>query len=199
LNKEKHKTIDIIGTGPVGFEIAMCLNKKHKINLHDILTKDKIFSYVNEYNKNFLLNLLDKKNINLYLGKFYNQNDYFNKDNYKIFCVGTKPNDLTSNLKINDKLELLSAENKNIFMGGDCVGLQNNPLYIKNAQVAYQQGVYLANKLNRKIDENEQFKYISNGIALNIDDEQVLIEKHNIIPAGIYPDFIVKLYSVFCI
>jgi len=204
LKQEKHKTIDIIGSGPLGFEIAMCLNKNHKINLYDVLNKDKILFYVKEYNKNFLLNLLNKKNIDLYLGKFYNQNDPMNKDNYKIFCVGTKPNDLTENFKINDKLELINTENKNIYVGGDCVALQNNSQYIKTAQVAYQQGVYVARKLNRENRENREiseipFEYKSNGLALNIDDKQVLIEKHNIVPDGIYPDFIMKLYSVFCI
>lgn len=192
-DKQTYKKIDIIGTGPVGFEIAMALNKTHQINMYDVLSKDKILSYVNNYNKKYLLNILDKKNIKLYLGGFYDIEDEKNKDNYKIFCVGTKPNNLTQNIIINNKLQI---ENKNnVYIGGDCINSQ----YIKNAQVAYQQGVYVAKRLNKDIDENEQFKYISKGMALNIDDKQIIIQNHDYIPDGIYPDYIIKLYSIFCV
>lgn len=197
LIKEKNKNIDIIGTGPMGFEIAMMMmNKKNKINMYDVLTEDKIFSYLNKYNKKYLLELLDKKNIKLHLGGFYNSTE-MNKDNYKIFCVGTQPNELTNKMKINDKLQLNinSTDYNNIYVGGDCI----HSAYIKTAQVAYQQGVYVAHRLNGQIDENKSFEYKSNGLALNIDDKQILVEGHNIIPDGIYPDFITHLYSIFCI
>ena len=82
LIKEENKQIDIIGTGPMGFEIAMMMNKKNKINMYDVLTEDKIFSYLNKYNKKYLLELLDKKNIKLHLGGFYNSNE-MNKDNWE--------------------------------------------------------------------------------------------------------------------
>ena len=196
LIKQKNKQIDIIGTGPMGFEIAMMLNKSNKINMYDVLTEDKILSYVNFHHKKYLLELLDKKNIKLHLGGFYNTNE-INKDNYKIFCVGTQPNELTNKMKINDKLQvnINSTNYNNIYVGGDCI----QSAYIKTAQVAYQQGIYVARRLNRQIDENKSFEYKSNGIALNIDDKQILIEGHNIIPDGIYPDFITHMYSMFCI
>lgn len=196
LIKEENKQIDIIGTGPMGFEIAMMMNKKNKINMYDVLTEDKIFSYVNTYHKKYLLELLDKKNIKLHLGGFYNSTE-MNKDNYKIFCVGTQPNELTNKMKINDKLQLNinSTDYNNIYVGGDCI----HSAYIKTAQVAYQQGVYIAHRLNGQIDDTKSFEYKSNGIALNIDDKQILVEGHNIIPDGIYPDFITHMYSMFCI
>jgi len=207
LIKQKNKQIDIIGTGPVGFEISMMLNKFNKINMYDVLSEDKIFPYISNYHKKFILNLLDKKNITLNLGEFYNPNDIQNKDNYKIFCIGTKSNELTNNMLINNKL--LLNDYTNVYIGGDCINSQYNQQYIKNAQVAYQQGVYVARRLNREINNNkinnneinnnDIFEYKSNGIALNIDDSDVLIENHNIIPNGIYPDFIIKLYSIFCI
>lgn len=195
LIKQKNKQIDIIGAGPVGFEIAMMLNKFHQINIYDVLTENKIFSYVN--NRYFLLNLLDKKNIKLNLGEFYNANNEKNKDNYKIFCVGTKPNELTKNILINDKLQ---TERNNVYIGGDCIGVNNKYGNIKNAQIAYQQGVYVAKRLNEQNGEiDKSFEYIPNGIALNIDDKKVLVENHNILPNGIYPDFITHLYSMFCV
>ena len=197
LIKQKNKKIDIIGTGPLGFEIAMSLNKFHQINMYDVLTEDKIFSYVKNYNKNYLLYLLDKKDIKLYFGEFYNASDEKNKDSYKIFCVGTKPNNITQNIIINDKLQI---ENKyNIYVGGDCIGLHNKYGNIKTAQIAFQQGVYVAKRLNNEIEENKSFEYKSNGIALNIDDKQIIVENNNILPDGIYPDYIIKLYSMFCV
>ena len=201
LRKQKNNQIDIIGAGPVGFELSMMLHKQNKINIYDILTEDKIFSYVNKYNKTFLLNLLEKKNIKLNLGQFYNLHDKKNDDNYKIFCVGTQPNILTKDINLTDKLQLYvdSRLYENIYIGGDCVSLQKNSQYIKNAQVAYQQGVYVARRLNKEIDNSEIFKYKSNGIALNVDDKNILIEDHSIIPNGIYPDFITHLYSIFCV
>ena len=201
LIKQNNKQIDIIGAGPVGFEISMMLNKQNKINIYDVFTEDKIFPYVSTYQKKYLLNLLNEKNIKLNLGGFYNANAEQNKDNYKIFCVGTRPNNLTIDIKINDKLQLYidSVLHENIYMGGDCIGLQKNIQYIKNAQVAYQQGVYVARRLNKEIDNSEVFTYKSHGIALNIDDKNVLIENHSIIPDGIYPDFITHLYSIFCV
>lgn len=198
LIKQKNKTIDIIGAGPMGLEISMMLNKFNKINIYDVLTEDKIFPYVSYYHKTFLLNLLNNKNITLNLGGFYNANDEKNKDNYKIFCVGIKSNMLTDNILVNDKLQ---SEKNNIYVGGDCINYKVNShlSYITNAQVAYQQGVYVAKRLNGEIEENKSFEYKSNGIALNIDDKQILIEGHNIIPDGIYPDYITHLYSMFCV
>ena len=196
LIKQKNKQIDIIGTGPMGFEIAMMLNKSYKINMYDVLTEDKIFPYVNFNHKKYLLELLDKKNIKLHLGGFYNTNE-INKDNYKIFCVGTQPNELTNKMKINDKLQvnINSINYNNVYVGGDCI----HSVYIKTAQVAYQQGVYVARRLNGQIESDKKFEYKSNSIALNIDDKQILVEGHNIILDGIYPDFITHMYSIFCV
>ena len=64
---------------------------------------------------------------------------------------------------------------------------------------AYQQGIYVARRLNGEIEENKPFEYKPNGIALNIDNKKVLIQNHNIIPNCIYPDYIIRLYSIFCV
>ena len=47
---------------------------------------------------------------------------------------------------------------------------------LASAQVAYQQGIHIAKKLNGEIDKLSSFNYESNGIALNIYDKKVLIE-----------------------
>jgi NADH dehydrogenase FAD-containing subunit len=157
--------------------------------MYDILTKDKVFTYVSPKNKDFLFDLLDKKKVNLSFGEIYYNNH--NKNNYPIYCIGSKPNILTQNFKsINKYLQL--EDSKNIYVGGDC---NNN--YIKTGQVAYQQGAYVAKRLNGEI--NTPFEYSHNGISLHLGNKKVLIEGNNILPDNIYPDFIIKLYSLFFI
>ncbi len=67
------------------------------------------------------------------------------------------------------------------------------------------QGVYVAKRLNNisynfnKTDIDKPFEYNHNGISLQLGNKKVLIEGHNIIPDAIYPDIIIKLYSMFFI
>ncbi len=192
-------SIGIVGMGPIGFELANILkNKNNKIDMFDMLPKSKVLGYVNDKNKEELLQLLYKKNISTTFEKMYNKTEY-NHDKV-IFCIGTRPHNLTINFKVNEYLQLKTEGNmyyNNIYLGGD--GL-NSTKYIKTGQLAYQQGKYVAERLNNKElnkELNKEFVYESNGIALNLGDKKVLIEKHNIVPNGIYPDFIIKLYSFF--
>jgi NADH dehydrogenase FAD-containing subunit len=175
-----NSNISIIGMGPTGIELSCILSETKKINLFDMFSKETIFK-----NKENLLKILENKNIKMMFETKYNSN--YSKD--FIFCGGTKPNNLTINYKTNNYLQI----NENIYMGGD----SNNINYNKTAQVAYQQGVYVAKRLNGEIDT--EFNYNHNGTSLNIGNKKVLIENHNIIPDGIYPDIIIKIYSLFCI
>ncbi len=191
-NNIKKTNIDIIGMGPVGLELGNILSKKYKINMFDMLPKEKTINYVSPMNKELLLKLLEKKNITTTYGVLYKSNN----DNYKIYCVGNKPNILTQNMKVNEFLQY----RENVYIGGDCVNYQNTSRmnYIRTAQVAYMQGAYVAKRLN-KIDNNKPFEYNHNGISLQLGNKKVLIEGHNIIPDSIYPDIIIKLYSMFFI
>jgi NADH dehydrogenase FAD-containing subunit len=189
LIKEKSKNIAMVGLGPVGLELSMILSKNNKIDVYDSLSSEKILSYVRPQTKDFLLNILEKKQINLHLEQFYNKEK--NSHDKIIFCVGSRPNSLTINLKVNDNLSL--DTNENVYIGGDCAQLS----YIKTAQMAYQQGVYVAHKLNGQIKNDEKFKFKSNGISLNLPDKKVIIENNSIIPDSIYPDWFIKLYSLF--
>ena len=65
---------------------------------------------------------------------------------------------------------------------------------MKTAQSAYQQGAYIADLLNK--GQGEPFNDKNNGIALNIGDNKVVLEGHPVMPTGIYPAFITRLYSV---
>lgn len=188
INKKFNINIDIIGMGPVGLELTNILSQKFNITMYDILSKEKVFNYVSPINKELLFDLLDKKNVNLSFGEMYKNNN-----NYSIFCVGSKPNILTQSLKpINKYLQT----DKNIYVGGDCI---NSNDFIKTGQVAYQQGVYVAKRLNGDIPLDKPFEYSHNGISLHLGNKKVLIEGHNILPDAVYPDFFIKMYSMFFI
>lgn len=192
INKYNTGRIAIVGLGPTGFELSMILSKNNLIDVFDTLSEDKILSYVKPYTKKYLQQLLNEQKINLHLNSIYDPKNHLH--NEAIFCVGTKSNMLTSHLKVNEYLQL--ETNKNVYIGGDCA----NTSFIKTAQVAYQQGVYVADRLNKQINlQKNKFEFKSKGIALNLPNKNVLIESHPIIPDGIYPNFIIRLYSLFCI
>jgi NADH dehydrogenase FAD-containing subunit len=185
---KKGLAIGIVGIGPSGIELATILSKYNKVDMYDAMPKDKVLSYVNKENKEFLLELLDKKGISTNYGGMYN-----GKHDSVIFCVGTRANSLTNDYKVNDRLEVV--DKKNVYMGGDCA----NTAFIKSGQTAYNGGVYVAKRLNGEIVRDQTFIYEPNGISLNIGDNKVIIEGHNILPDSKYPDFFIKLYSLFCI
>jgi len=204
----KNKSIDIVGMGPTGVELANILSKHNKIIIYDLFPKDKILNYISPKNKKFILNLFDTKNINVFVGNPYQ----YQPDPTKtvLFCGGSKINKLTDginngDIKVNGSLQLeqitinnnlLVLNNQsNIYLGGDCI----NTGLPKTAQVAYQQGVYVAKRLNGDIPITQDFEYKHNGMALNLGDKKVLIEGHKFVPNGVYPDIILKLYSLFCI
>ena len=176
--------------GPTGFELANILSKYVQVEMFDTLSKDNTFFYVKPENKQKILDILDKKNIklnyNMSFGHIYEN---------PLYCFGGAPNKIYSltldNFKVNKFLQ--SVINPKIYIGGDCIDSKE---YIKNAQNAYQQGKYVANRLNEEISLNEEYKYKSNGISLSIGNNKVMIESHNFVPDGIYPDFIIKLYSM---
>jgi NADH dehydrogenase FAD-containing subunit len=189
---KRNQKYGIVGMGPIGLELGLILSKFNKVDMFDMLPKQKVLGYVSSIRKEEILNILNEKNITTTYEKMYDSKNYSHDKTF--FCVGTRPNILTQNFKINKYLQ--TTINPNVYIGGDCI---NSLDYIKTGQIAYQQGVYVAKRLNGEISPNETFEYKSNGIALNIGDKKVLIEGHNIVPDGMYPDFIIKLYSMFCI
>ncbi len=200
----KNKSVGIVGMGPSGVELAMILSQFNKIHMFDMFTQDKVLNFLSPKNKNYILELINQKNIKTTFGKPFNGFEY-QFDNL-LFCGGSKPTEIQinniNNIKgfykgydwgLNPFLQLSSF--KNIYMGGDYI----NRDFPKTAQVAYQQGAYVAKRLNGDIPNDEVFNYKHNGSSINIGNKKVLIEGHNIIPDGVYPDFMIKLYSVFCI
>lgn len=179
----KSDTINIVGSGVTGTELAFYLNDLgYKIKLIDFLLLDKMYTFVNNETKNKILYLLEQNNIKLVTGRMYNKHV---DDGNVIFATGSRSNDLTSKWKITNQL---CVENYNdVFAGGDCI-TQKLP---KNAQVAYQQGVYIAKKING--DKNlKDFEYVDNGIALYSGNSHYLVEINN--KQYVLPSFIVNMY-----
>ncbi len=188
VNK-KNMSIGIVGMGPVGFELGAILSKNHRVDMFDMLDKSKVLNYVSDPRKEQLLDIIDKYKISTTYEKMYNSKEYFHDK--IIFCVGTRPNQLIKHFpNVNNSLQV---PNTNIYIGGDCA---NTP-FIKTGQVAYQQGAFVAKKLNGDIPADQPFEYKSNGIALNIGNEFALIEGNKYVPNGVYPSFFIKLYSLF--
>ncbi len=188
LTDVKNKSIGVVGMGPSGIEIGFIMSKNNKVDMFDMFTKDKVLTFMSQKHKDIILDKLDYKNISTTYGKAYNKSDY-NHDMI-LFCGGTRQL-FSEDIKVNKCLQY----NNNIYIGGDCV----NTSFPKTAQVAYQQGAYVAKKLNGEIPQDQEFIYKSNGSSINIGDNKVLIEGHKILPNGTYPDLIIKLYSLFCI
>ena len=189
VNK-KNMNIGIIGMGPIGFELGNILSQHHKIDMFDMLPETKVLGYVSSKIKIQLLDMLKINNISTTYEKMYKPMEWAHEKH--IFCVGTRPNMLTENLLINNKLQIPLT---NIYIGGDGA----NSSYIKTGQMAYQQGMYVAKRLNGDIPLEIPFEYKPNGMSLNLGNKKILIEDHNIIPNGIYPDIVTKLYSLFFI
>jgi NADH dehydrogenase FAD-containing subunit len=183
-----YKYINIIGMGPIGLEMANILShKNYSIKMFDLLDKDKIFNYISPNNRELLFNNLNKVEMNFGI----KCNEPYG---YNLYCIGTRPNVLTQNFKpINEYLQI----DENIYVGGDC----SNNNFIKTGQVAYQQGVYVAKRLNgeNNVPLDAPFNYNHNGISIHMGNRRVLIEGNKILPDNIYPDFVIKLYSLFFI
>jgi NADH dehydrogenase FAD-containing subunit len=186
-----HMMVGIVGMGPTGIELATILSKHSHITMFDMLPKNKVLDFLRPATKDTILDALEEKEIMTYFAKPYNPSEY--KFDKVLFCGGSRPNSLVKNtgMVVNEFLQV----NRNIYAGGDCVETG----FPKTAQVAYQQGVYVAKYLNCEIPYNKPFEFVSKGTAINIGDKKVIIEGHPIMWDGVYPDFIMKLYSLFCI
>jgi len=177
-------TIAVIGCGLTGSELIGTLNdlKKHNIVAIDALKRP--LSTFQEPLSLYTYNLWKRQNVNVMLNsvvKKINKSSIELKDNSTIpfdlavWCGGVKINALSK--IINEKLQLndhkgISVDKylkinktENAFAIGDCASSGYPP----TAQVAYQQGKFLANNFNRNFkskpfvfDNKGQVGYIGN-------------------------------------
>jgi NADH dehydrogenase FAD-containing subunit len=164
-----NQKICIVGAGPTGTELAFYLNDlKHNITIYDGLPD--VYTYLTLDGKKHILDTLKFSNINLFTNKMFSETDrkYFD---HVVFAVGSRPNDLTSKWKLTRYLNL--EGHSNIYSGGDGRSMQPStsgrsmqPNSLpRNAQVAYEQGKYVALRLNSK-ENNKEFEFENKGIAI---------------------------------
>ena len=198
-NNTNTKNICIIGSGPTGTELAFYLNDMgFNITILDADKKENLYKYLSSEGKEKILNEFKKYKITLHDNTMFNETIRKNYD-YNIFAIGSRSNDLTSKWSIDSNLKLVNYDN--IFSGGDCIMQQ----YPKNAQVAYQQGVYIAKYLNNEINEinenkNPLFSYDDKGIALYIGDNKYYVEinsYYGVLQQEINHIFIELYYKIF--
>ncbi len=175
----KGSNITVIGCGLTGSEIVGALIDFNKFNIFAIDRLEMPLSTFSSKLSNNALDLWRENRVNLYFNKYVsNINDkeiQFKNDNEKIqydiaiWCGGIKSSNLTQ--KINDKLNIINKKGiivndylqvKNyskIYAIGDCTYTKNPP----TAQVAFQQGLYLADQFNNQFEQNKPFHYIHRG------------------------------------
>jgi len=169
-----NQKICIVGAGPTGTELAFYLKDlKHNITIYDGLPD--VYTYLTLDGKKHILDRLKCFNIDLFTNKMFSETDRKSFD-HVVFAVGSRPNDLTSKWKLTPYLNL--EGHSNIYSGGDGrsieAKLQLQPSTSgrgdvglpRNAQVAYEQGKYVALRLNSKENNNKEFEFENKGIAI---------------------------------
>ena len=174
----KDSIIAIIGCGLAGTELIGSLNDMKKFNILAIDALDRPLITFDKTLSQKVIETWERENIKMYFKSFVqkiNPTSLEIKDkeplsfDMAIWCGGIKMSGLSE--KINHQLKLnnnrgipvnkyLNVEKKsNVFAIGDCAYSGNPP----TAQVAYQQGVYLANQFNNDFKNKEKFVFNDKG------------------------------------
>lgn len=198
LNKlPNNSKIAVIGCGLTGSEIIGNLIDYKKFNIYAIDGLNRPLISFSPKTSKFTSNLWKNNGVNLRMNRFVSKVDnnsiYFkdNKINYDLalWCGGIKISPLS--ILINNVLNLncnfgipvnkyLKVENtKNVYAIGDCAYSGNPP----TAQVASQQGKYLANYFNNNFEGNE-FKFKSKGQICYVGDGNSVYQNGNLMFKG---------------
>lgn len=192
-SKSNYKSVAVMGCGWTGAEtIGALLDNGYK-NIHAIDTMSRPLVSLQPKQSDFVSSIWEKAGVNLSMNhKIYGiskdrihsreRNDIVYE--FAIWCGGIKPSPLTRNIMtqinrptmsrergvaVDDYLCVLNRWNKpiaNVYAMGDCSTRISSPLP-PTAQVAYQQGAYLAKEMNRRKEfesmEREIFKWKDRG------------------------------------
>ena len=207
--------IAIIGTGPTGVELMghfMDMKKTYPhINLYafDGLSKPLIHSP--ESVSNIIVNKWNKNQVNVFMNSFVSKitpSKIYLKDktipyDMAFWCGGIKINPLSkiinTTLKNDHKLgipvnQFLEIENtKNAYAIGDC----SYSSFAPTAQVAVQQGKYLAEQFNNDFKSKTPFSYKHKGQLCYLGNQQTIyFYKHFYIPnIHLFTPFIFSFHS----
>ena len=187
--------IAIIGSGLTGTEIMGHLLDTHKYNIHVIDGLSKPLNSFSLDTSQYVMDIMLKNNISTYFNQFVKNIDSSTitthvgqKINYDlaIWCGGIKIHPLSEKinkqLKIDNKFGIVVEKNlqvthaKNVFACGDCAYSG----YVPSAQVAYQQGEYLAKQFNSDFKKKKDFQFKNKGQVCYVGNKKAVYEKDGI-------------------
>jgi len=165
-----NSSICIVGAGPTGTELSFHLSDLYpRANITILDGLPNVYTYLSNSGKDHILKKLKERSIILHTNKMYSKDD--TSFNHVIFATGSRANDLTSKWNITPQLNLKGYNN--IFAGGDGISINLDIDNIskrqelpRNAQVAYQQGKYIAMRINNIDKKQDDFKFDNKGISI---------------------------------
>jgi len=193
-NSNYPKNIAVIGTSFAGVElIGEFIDKIHqkdkqnqKYKLYAIDGLKVPLAESNSFIQKYIVDLWRKNNVNLYMDQFVTKvdSDHIHTTKNKIpydiafWCGGVKASSFTDKINkslgikylqgisVNQFLQVKNIDQKNVYAIGDCSFTRLAP----TAQVAYQEGKYLASLFNHHFDPDKMkpFQYKHKGQIANI-------------------------------
>ena len=186
---KRGSNIAIIGTSLTGSELIGGLIDLKKFNIHALDGLNTPLSNFNKELSDYIIKIWEKNNVNLYMNHSVQKIDstkIYCKDNKTIqhdlvfWCGGVKPSILTTKINnhlqlenkfgipVDDFLKVKNTKNNNVYAIGDC-GYNKFP---PTAQVAYQEGKYIAEKFNSNFKNISTFQYKNRGQICYIGDKK---------------------------
>lgn len=178
LKLSNNSNIAVIGCGLTGSEIIGTLIDYNKFNIHAIDAFDRPLITFDKKLSNYTMDFWKKQNVKTYLNhkvsSMNNKTIYFDNSckldyDIAIWCGGIKKSSLTETIlkslkKQNNKgipvnSQLLVESCNNVYAIGDCADAK----LIPTAQVAFQQGNYLATLFNSNFKYNKPFVFKNKG------------------------------------
>lgn len=194
---KNNSNIAVIGCGPTGTELIGNLIDNYKqFNIYGIDGLDGPIKMFSNDVQNKVKNIWNINNVNYRFNSFVKEidencitikSDKNDKINYDlcIWCGGNKINLLSEkvNSYFNNKNrfgivvdEYLKIKNSNnMYAIGDCAYTGNS----LTAQVAYQQGKYLAERFNSNFSNNKKFNYVNFGQFCYIGNNESVYQNKN--------------------
>ena len=199
--------IVVIGTNLTGAELVGNLIDYKKFNITAVDGLKSPLPSFNQKISNFVLNLWKDNQVNCLYGNFVTKMDskkiYFDNNhiNYDmaIWCGGLKKSSLTE--IVNKKLNLdcrfgipitpyLNIKGyNNLFAIGDC----SFSGYPPTAQLAYQQGKYLALNFNKNFDKMKEFEFQNKGQICYVGNNKSVFQNKYFELSG-FPTFVLNKF-----
>lgn len=211
LSLPEMSNIAVIGCGLTGSEIIGNLIDMNKYNIYAIDGLKMPLTSFGKSISNYTHDLWSKKGVNSFFGNFVTRVDN-KKISFKdksidydlaFWCGGVKISELSKNINcklgldckfgipVNKNLQVGNTDN--VFAIGDCAYNKNLP----TAQVAYQEGKYLANNFNSKFKGTIPFSFSSKGQICYIGNGESVYKNDFFSANGKYVGYFNKFIHIY--